>query len=124
MSWPPTVGDRLPRAAEAFGITEKLVTYSLKLDHPSGGAKAKGFQQILGITLADVDYLADALRSGVLNVLITEVRVSTSYGVTCGAHVPVPGLRDKSNRVVSVKTGWHLSHADDRPRLVTAYISG
>jgi hypothetical protein len=90
--WSPIVGDRLPRAAEAFGITEKLVRYSLNLDHSVGGPKAKGFQQILGIVLADADYLA--------------------------------GLRERSNRVVSVETGWHLRHADDRPRLVTAYISG
>jgi uncharacterized protein len=124
VSWPPIVGDRLPRAAEAFGITEKLVRYSLNLHHPSGGPKARGFHQILGIALADVDYLAHALRTGVLNALITEVRESASYGVTCGVHVPVPGLREKSKRVVSVQTGWHLSHADDRPRLVTAYISG
>jgi hypothetical protein len=122
--WPPIVGDRLPRAAEAFGITEKLVTYSLNLDHPSGGPKAKGFQQILGITLADVDHLAHALSTGVLTAAITEVRVSPSATFTCGVRVPVAGLRERSAHVISVKTGWHLRHADDRPRLVTAYISG
>jgi hypothetical protein len=122
--WPPIVGDRLPRAAEAFGITEKLVTYSLNFDHPVGGPKAKGFQQILVIVVADVDYLAHTLRTGVLTAVITEVRDKASLGVSCGLHVPVRGLRDRSHRVVSVKTGWHLGHAEDRPRLVTAYISG
>jgi hypothetical protein len=124
VSWPPTVGDRLPRAAEAYGITEKLVTYSLNLDHSSGGPKAKGFQQVLGITLADVDHLAHALTTGVLIATITEVRVSPSATFTCGVLVPVVGLHERSTRVISVKTGWHLRHADDRPRLVTAYISG
>ena len=93
MPWPPIVGDRLPRAAEAFGITEKLVTYSLNLDHRSGGPKAKGFQQILGITLADVDHLAHALTMGVLTATITEVRVSPSATFTCGVLVPVAGLQ-------------------------------
>lgn len=38
--------------------------------------------------------------------------------------MPVAGLRQRSTRVISVKTGWHLRHADDRPRLVTAYMAG
>jgi hypothetical protein len=122
--WPPIVGDRLPRAAEAFGITEKLVTYSLNIDHVDGGPKAKGFEQILGITLADVDYLANVLRDEVPNGVITNVRKSALFGVTCGVRVPVRGLREKGDRVVSVTTGWQFRHADDRPRLVTAYISG
>ena len=100
------------------------MTYSLKLDHPDGGAKAKGFEQILGITLSDVDYLANTLREEVLNAVITNVRESALFGVTCGVRVPVMGLRERSDRVVAVTTGWQLCHADDRPRLVTAYISG
>lgn len=124
MSWPPIVGDRLPRAAEAFGITEKLVKYSLNLDHSVGGPKAKGFQQILGIVLADVDYLAHVLKTEVLTSVITHVRASPGSTFVCEVRVPVAGLRERSNRMVFVKTGWHLRHADDRPRLVTAYISG
>jgi hypothetical protein len=124
VSWPPLVGDPLPRAAEAYGITEKLVTYSLNLDHRSGGPKAKGFAQILGITLADVAYLANTLRTGVLDAAITEVRGNAPYGLLCEVCVSVAGLREKNGRVVSVKTSWELRHADDLPRLVTAYING
>ena len=80
MSWPPIVGDRLPRAAEAFGITEKLVTYSLNIDHPDGGPKARGFEQTLGITLADVDHLAKTLRREVLDAVITNVRDNAPFG--------------------------------------------
>jgi hypothetical protein len=123
VSWPPTVGDRLPRAAEAYGITEKLVTYSLNVDHKDGSAKAKGFEQILGITLADVDHLASTLRKAVLSAVITNVRDSAPFGFTCEVRMPVTGLRDRSDRTIFIKTGWHLRHADDRPRLVTAYIS-
>lgn len=124
MPWPPTVGDRLPRAAEAYGITEKLVRYSLDLDHRDGGAKARGFEQILGITLADVDYLAHVIKTEILTAMITHVRASPGATFVCEVRVPVAGLRGKRDRVVSVKTGWHLRHPDDRPRLVTAYISG
>jgi hypothetical protein len=123
VSWPPIVGDRLPRAAEAFGITEKLVTYSLNIDHADGSTKARGFHQILGIGPADFGYLAHALRMGVLYAAITDVRDNAPYGLLCGVRISVAGLREKSGRVVSVKTSWELRHADDRPRLVTAYIS-
>lgn len=123
MPWPPIVGDRLPRAAEAFGITEKLVTYSLNLDHPDGSAKAKGFEQILGIGPADLDYLDHTLRAGVLDAAITDVRDNPPWGLLCEVRVSVAGLHEKSGRVVSVTTSWELRHADDRPRLVTAYIS-
>jgi hypothetical protein len=124
VSWPPTVGDRLPRAAEAYGITEKLMTYSLNLDHRRGGPKARGFQQILGIVLADVDYLAHILRTGIISASITDIRDAPESTFVCEIRVPVAGLRERSERVASVKTGWHLRHAGDRPRLVTAYISG
>jgi hypothetical protein len=122
--WPPIVGDRLPRAAEAFGITEKLVTYSLNINHVDGGPKAKGFEQILGITLADVDHLANTLRKEVLDAVITNVRDNPPFGFVCGVRLPVTGLRERSDRVIVIKTAWHLEHADARPRLVTAYISG
>ena len=123
MSWPPNVGDPLPRAAEAYGITEKLVSYSLNLDHRDGGPKAKGFGQILGITLADVDHLAETLRREVLDAVITSVRGNAPFGFVCEVRVPVTGLRDRSDRTILIKTAWHLEDADDRPRLVTAYIS-
>jgi hypothetical protein len=124
VSWPPLVGDPLPRAAEAYGITEKLVTYSLNIDHRSGGPKAKGFAQILGITIADVDYLADTLRREVLDAVITDVRDNAPFGFVCGVRLPVTGLRERNDRVIVIKSAWHLEHADDRPRLVTTYISG
>jgi hypothetical protein len=32
----PTVGELLPRAAEAFGVRHKLATYSLDITHTHG----------------------------------------------------------------------------------------
>jgi hypothetical protein len=40
MWWPPRLGEPLPRAAEAVGVHHKLETYSLVLEHGSGGDKA------------------------------------------------------------------------------------
>lgn len=57
MSWPPTIGEPLPRASDAHGITDKLAAYCLDLAHEVGGPKARGFAQILGIGIADIAYL-------------------------------------------------------------------
>lgn len=122
MPWPPTIGQQVPLAEQAFGIREKLTAYCLNLDHEIGEPKARGFQRILGIGLADIDYLAEALRSGVLSAPITDVRDNAPFGVLCEVRVPVVGLRDHRDRVVAVTTSWELRRADGAPRLVTAYI--
>lgn len=124
VSWPPRIGERLPNAQAAFGIQEKLIAYCLNLDHEIGAAKAKGFQTILGIGVADGEYLADALAAGVLHEPITNIRVNPPYGVLCEVQIQVAGLREHQDRVAGVTTSWELRHVQDPPRLVTAYIDG
>lgn len=122
--WPPTIGEPIPRAYEAFGITEKLTAYCLNVDHEIGGPKAVGFQRILGIEPADVAYLADALRAGIVHTPVANVRDNAPFGVLCEIQVPVHGLRNRQADVFAVTTSWELRHAGDAPRLVTAYIDG
>jgi hypothetical protein len=66
MAWPPRPGELLPRAEEAFGVRHKLMTYSLVKNHHSGGAKAKGFERILGITSETVEHLESEILRGIL----------------------------------------------------------
>ena len=54
MGWPPRAGELLTRAEEASGVREKLSGYSLNTSHEDGGPKARGFELILGITIADI----------------------------------------------------------------------
>jgi len=122
VSWPPTVGQTLPYAGSAFGIEEKLGAYCLNLAHEIGGPKARGFERILGIRIEDVEYLAKALRVGVLDAPITDVRDNRPFGLLCEVRVPVPGLREHQNRIVGITTVWELRRAGESPRLVTAYI--
>jgi hypothetical protein len=74
MSWPPDVGEVLQNAGSAYGVRERLADYSLKLEHPSGGAKARAFARVLRITPDDLEYLADALLQGIQVVPVSEVR--------------------------------------------------
>lgn len=123
MGWPPKVGELLPRAAQATGVREKLLGYSLDVDHRLGGPKARGFERILGISIADVEYLAGAIESAVLQVAVGEVRDNAPYGVICVVPILVRGLGVRSDRVATVATAWELTGEAAAPRLVTAYIS-
>ena len=121
MSWPPTIGELLPRAGDAFGVQEKLSAYCLNPDHE---LEARGFLQILGIASADLEHLAAALLAGLRRAPITSVRDNTPFGVLCEVRIGVRGVRGRPNRVVAVTTSWGLRHEHDPPRLVTAYIDG
>ena len=120
MSWPPQIGELLPRAQDAHGVHEKLVDYSLKTGHPRG--KAGGFAQALGIKADDVEYVAEALLSGVRATPMSGVRAAGVHGFHCEVIVQVRGLRDRADRVGHVLTAWQIRWDGDRPRLITAYI--
>jgi len=108
----------------AFGIHDKLIAYCLNVEHKLDGPKARGFQLILGIGIADVEYLAHALRDGILEARISNVRYNAPYGVLCEVRILVAGLREHRDRVAVVTTSWELQYDQDRPRLVTAYVEG
>jgi hypothetical protein len=122
VTWPPQIGELLPRAEDAWGILEKLASYSLDLDHRDGGHKARVFQAVLGITATDVDYLAYALREGLVTTPVRRVRANPPHGVVCGVWITVRGLGARVDRTAVVRTAWEIRHEDDAPRLVTAYI--
>lgn len=122
MSWPPENGSLLPNADRAYGVHEKLAGYSLKLDHVGRGKKAEGFARVLAITVADLEYLAGTLLSGIRTTPMSNVRLAGEHGVHCEVILPVGGLRDRADRTASVLTAWEIRWDGDAPRLITAYI--
>lgn len=122
MTWPPKIGEPLPRGEDAYNVHEKLRDYSLNLGHDVGCDKAAGFLQILGISSENVEYLTAALLHGARELPVTAVRDNAAFGLNCNVTVPVRGLGQRADRVANVLTSWELRHEDDRPRLVTAYI--
>lgn len=123
MTWPPQIGELLPRAEDAYGVHEKIAGYSLKLGHPRGGEKADAFARVLGITAADLDYLAETLLGGVRTIPSTAIRDRGEHGVLCQVIVPVHGLGDRAGRTANVLTAWEIRWDGDPPRMVTAYIT-
>lgn len=118
---PPTEGEPLPRAAEAFGVRVKLKTYSLDLTHPDGGHKALGFKLILGITVDAIDYLESQIMARILDTPVSEIRDNPPYGINCVVNIQVRGIGAHADRVINVRTAWLISTAGDAPRLVSAY---
>lgn len=122
MAWPPKLGEPLPRAAEAVGVRDKLVGYSLDVTHKRGGTKARGFERILGITIRDIDYLESVIRRGILVAPISAVRVRAQYGIHCEVRIEIHGLGDKRTRTIRAITGWEFAYAGAAPRMTTAYL--
>jgi filamentous hemagglutinin len=106
----------------AIGIRKKLTDYSLNPTHKRGGYKARGFQQILGITRDDADYLETEIRAGILVRPVTEVRPAIPIGFSCLVEVPARGLGAKSDRLIVVRTAWMLSGPESPPRMTTAFL--
>ena len=104
-------------------MRDKLRRYSLAMDHEDGGPKAYLFKQMLGITITEIDHLAEEIRAGVLITPITRVW-ETPFGQRCQVRIPVRGVGAHHTRVMPVTTGWELRYVGDRPRCVTAYIKG
>jgi hypothetical protein len=122
VSWPPKIGELLPRADDAYNVHEKLRDYSLNARHKDGGEKAAGFRQILGITAENLDYLATVLLDGAVTLPVSVVRENQPFGLNCNIVIPVRGVGEYADRVAPVLTSWELRYEGDRPRLVTAYI--
>jgi hypothetical protein len=120
VSWPPQIGELLPRAEDAYGVQEKLLNYSLKAGHPRG--KAEAFAQVLAVTAEDLDYVAEALVNGIRRTPVSGVRPAGLHGFHCEVIVQVRGVRDRADRVANVLTAWQIRWDGDRPRLITAYI--
>lgn len=122
MGWPPKVGETLPRADQPVGVREKLAGYSLNAAHGDGGPKARGFERVLGVTIADIDYVEAAIGEGIAATPITSVRDNAPYGVNCVVDITVRGLGERENRLAALRTVWELTGAAARPRLVSAYL--
>jgi hypothetical protein len=122
LPWPPVVGELLQHRELAFGVNIKLAGYSLNLANKVGGPKARGFELILGITLEEIDYLAETIEAGILEIAVSEVRENLPYGFSCVVNVPVRGLGSKADRIINVRTAWEITDPGEAPRLVSAYI--
>jgi len=112
----------LPRAGRPAHVRRKLADYALNESHEVGGPKARGFRRVLGITIAEIDYLEAAIAEGIARTPISSVRDNAPHGVNCVVDLAVRGVGERRGRLAAVRTVWELTGAQARPRLVSAYL--
>ena len=106
---------RLPNADRAIVDPAKVRDYLLSPEHPVGHAKARVFAA-LGFRRAEWPALQAALLAH------GQAREATAVGSAYGQKYEVRGsLQGLTGREAPVVTVWIVLHAEDAPRLVTAY---
>jgi hypothetical protein len=112
----------LPRAEKASRVREKLAGYSLNERRQAGAPKARGFKEILGITISDLDYVEVAITRGIAETPIASVRHNPPYGYNCVVEFRLRGRGEKEERLATLRTVWRIAGPGGNPHLATAFL--
>ncbi len=108
---------KLPNGERA-DLGAKLEEYVLNLRHREGRHKARVFQAILGISLAEAPVLRQALLTEAANSDQAESRGDNGYGEVYALRFRLATLKGTA----TVLSGWIIRREEDFPRLTTCYI--
>ena len=108
---------KLPNGERA-GLGTKLEDYPLNPLHRDGRNKARVFDSVLGITLANVGVLRDALLNAAANSDHAEPRGDNGFGTVYVVRFPLTTTKGTA----TVLSAWIIRHGEDFPRLTTCYI--
>ena len=110
MTWPPRIGDPLPRAEYAWHEQRKLEWILGKEGH------GREWARVFRVESEDMARIWWVIATAMQRAAIMEVRESP-YGITCGVEV---GLTINDRRSLTL-ISWHYADEIAVPRLVTAY---
>jgi len=108
---------KLPNGQQA-DLGAKIEEYVLNPLHREGKHKARVFDSLLGITLANADVLREALRDHAARSDQAEWHGNNGFGDVYVLRVPL-STRKGSATALSV---WIIRHGESFPRLTTCYI--
>jgi len=108
---------KLPNGERA-DIGTKLEDYVLNPQHRDGRHKARVFDSVLGIRMANSDVLHDALLRAAATSQDAEAKGDNGYGEV---YVLRFRMATKKGRAV-VLSVWIVRYGEDFPRLTTCYI--
>ena len=95
---------------------EKLLSYCLNPEHPSGKHKAKVFASALGITAQNAEILRELIkRAAVAGEVIQQA--DTSFGQIWKVDWLVP-----NDDEIILRTLWETTSTAPNPRLISAFI--
>ncbi|MSP40795.1 MAG: hypothetical protein EXR70_20100 [Deltaproteobacteria bacterium] len=96
----------------------KIEDYVLNLRHWEGRHKARVFESVLGITLANREVLRQAILSAAENSEDAEPLGNNGHGEVYISRFPLETQRGRA----TVLTVWIIRDGEDFPRLVSCYI--
>jgi hypothetical protein len=108
----PTIGEPLPRAAEAYATPEKWRDW-IFAEHGHGPEWARVFHVDRAATEQVWSAITEAISVAPIHKIVDRGR----NGVVCGVVIELT----IGSRNARVRTSWHYEHAGAAPRLVTAY---
>ena len=105
------------QAVDRRQVLQKLETYALNLNHPSGKHKARLFRAKLGITLSSKEFLASVLMEAVLQAeaILTNLDLFLQRYVV---DFPINTAVGKSS---IVRSAWIIRQGEAMPRLTSVY---
>jgi hypothetical protein len=108
---------KLPNGGRA-DLGTKLEDYTLNPLHRDGRNKARVFDSVLGITLANADVLRDALLDAAANADRVEPRGDNGFGEVYVLRFALTTTKGTA----TVLSAWIIRHGEDFPQLTTCYI--
>ncbi|HDR2708995.1 DUF6883 domain-containing protein [Enterobacter mori] len=108
----------LLNAEHAVVDYRKLSTYSLDVNHPVGGHKARVFQSALGYNPTNSDVLAGRVREGILTGP-AKILNADQYGQRMAVEMPILGINGET---VIVRSGWIYETDAVVPRMTTILV--
>lgn len=108
---------KLPNGERAE-LGTKLEDYSLNASHRQGQHKARVFESVLGITVANKEILHRAIREAASNSNEVVATGDNGFGQTFSLRFPVTTPKGSA----TVLTAWIIRRNEDFPRLTTCFI--
>jgi hypothetical protein len=108
---------KLPNGARA-DLGTKLEDYTLNPRHEEGRHKARVFESVLGITLANRKILRDAILNAASDSDEAEPLGDNGYGSVYVLRFLLQTDRGRT----TILTAWIILRGEDFPRLTTCYI--
>jgi hypothetical protein len=108
---------KLPNGVRA-DLGSKLEEYVMNPRHQRGRHKARVFESVLGISIANLDILRQALRDAAATADDVEARGDDGFGEVYVLRFRL--VTDKG--AATVVSAWIVRRGEDFPRLTTCYI--
>lgn len=114
MSWPPKIGESLPRPDQVWYEPVKLEDWVL-----AERGHGEDWQRVFLVGLENREQVWESIVAAVQDAHVTTVRDRGANGIVCGVEVELT----IGERAAPVTISWHYKSEGAAPRLVTAYTS-